>query len=105
VVIAGADFSHVGQFFGDQRQLDDEFLAEVRTRDQDTLRRIEEGDAAAFRTCVAQGDNPTRICSAGCMFALLAALPDAQATVLGYHQAVEPSVQNCVTCAAVVFRK
>ena len=105
IVIASADFSHVGGFFGDQRRLDDEFLAEVRQRDQAVLQRIVQGDAAAFRACVAEDENPTRICSAGCMFTLLTALPDAKATILEYHQAVEQSVQNCVTCAAVVFRR
>jgi hypothetical protein len=25
--------------------------------------------------------------------------------VLGYHQAVERAVQNCVTCAAVIFQQ
>ena len=91
-------------FFGDQHKVDDEYLAEVRARDQDILQRIEEGDAAAFRNCVAQGENPTHVCSAGCVFTLLTALPGARATVLRYHQAVTESVQNCVTCAAVVFR-
>ena len=104
VVIAGADLSHVGRFFGDQRPLDDGFLAEVRRRDERILRSMEQADPAALRACVAQGDNPTRVCSAGCIFALLTALPNARPTVLEYHQAVVAAVQNCVTCAAVVFR-
>jgi len=105
VVVAGADFSHVGGYFGDEHPLDDGFLAHVREQDQAALRHIEAGDGAAFRESIAQAQNPTRICSAGCMFSLLTALPDARATVLRYHQAVEPTVQNCVTCAAVVFRR
>lgn len=104
IVIAGADFSHVGMFFGDQRKVDEAFLAEVRARDQAILLQIEAGDAAAFRDCVARHQNPTRVCSAGCVFTLLTALAGARGTVLRYHQAVTASVQNCVTCAAVVFR-
>ncbi|HUU85272.1 MAG TPA: AmmeMemoRadiSam system protein B [Phycisphaerae bacterium] len=105
VMIAGADFSHVGRFFGDKRVLGDDFLDEVRQWDKAVLRRIEQGDGAAFRECVANRENPTRICSTGCMFTLMTALPDAKATVLDYHQAVERGVQNCVTCAAVLFRQ
>jgi AmmeMemoRadiSam system protein B len=105
VVIAGADFSHVGKFFGDERSLGEEFLEEVHQWDRAVLGRIEAGDASAFRQHLAERDNPTRICSAGCLYTLLAALPGAKASVLEYHQAVERSAQNCVTCAAVVFRQ
>ncbi len=105
LVVAGADFSHVGGFFGDQRPLDDDFLTEVRERDFLALQRIEQGDPAAFRACVAEDRNPTRVCSAGCLFALMTVMQDARTTVLKYHQAVEPEAQNCVTCAAVVFRQ
>ena len=105
LVIAGADLSHIGGFFGDERALDDEFLAEVRQRDADVLECVEQVNATALQECVAKDENPTRVCSAGCVFVLLTALPGAKATVLKYHQAVEPAVQNCVTCAAVVFRQ
>lgn len=104
IIIAGADLSHIGMFFGDNRRVDGAFLAEVQARDQAILRCIERGDAAAVRECVAKDENPTRVCSTGCMFALMTALPDARANVLGYHQAVTAAMQNCVTCAAVVFR-
>lgn len=105
VIVAGADFSHVGRFFGDDRVLGDEFLDEVSQWDKAVLRRIEAGDASALRQSVAERENPTRICSVGCIYALMTALPSARAAVLGYHQAVERAVQNCVTCAAVIFRQ
>ncbi len=103
-IVAGADLSHVGRFFGDDRGFDDGFLDEVRARDRAILTHIEGGQADAFRECVAEGQNPTRVCSAGCIFVTMTALAGARATVLDYHQAVTESVHNCVTCAAVVFR-
>jgi AmmeMemoRadiSam system protein B len=105
VVIAGADLSHVGMFFGDERTFDEAFLAEVQARDRAILQAIEHGGASAVRECIAADQNPTRVCSAGCVSALMAALPDARPIVLGYHQAVTEVLQSCVTCAAVVFRK
>ena len=105
LIIAGADFSHVGAHFGDNRALDEDFLGQVKRRDRDVLDHLERGDADAFRRCVAQEQNPTRICSAGCMFTLLSALSAAEPTVLAYHQAVTQAAGNCVTCAAVVFRE
>ena len=103
LVVAGADFSHIGSSFGDERPIDEAFLEEARQTDRRALDCLELGDPAGFVRCVAQGDNPTRICSAGCMFALLTALPGTRGQVVRYHQAVDRESQTCVSCAAVVF--
>lgn len=103
LIVAGADLSHVGAAFGDERPLDEAFLEEVRLRDRQALDRLQTGEVEGFRQCVAEQENPTRVCSAGCIFVLAAALPDASASVLGYHQAVDPPSQTCVTCAAAAF--
>lgn len=103
LLVAGADLSHVGRDFGDDRELDDTFLAEVRQRDKSALQAMESGDWDAFRQCVARDGNPTRVCSAGCIYALATALGDADANLLAYHQAVTPEIGNCVTCCAMAF--
>lgn len=103
LMVAGADLSHVGAAFGDARPLDDAFLQDVRCRDQAALDRIEANDPNGFTQCLAEVGNPTRVCSAGCIFALAAALPGTNARILGYHQAVDRPAQTCVTCAAVAF--
>jgi len=103
LIVAGADLSHVGAAFGDERTLDEAFLEEVRQRDWQALDRLRTGEVGAFLQCVAKQENPTRVCSAGCIFVLATALPDASASVLGYHQAVDLPSQTCVTCAAVAF--
>jgi AmmeMemoRadiSam system protein B len=103
LVVAGADFSHVGAAFGDERRLGPEFLTEVRQRDEIALARLADNDAEGFRAAVATDSNPTRVCSAGCIFTLSTALSGRTATVLGYHQAVDHPTQTCVTCAAVAF--
>lgn len=103
LIVAGADLSHVGGAFGDDRVLDEDFLGEVRQRDQSTLDHYTSNGPERFRQAVAEGDNPTRVCSAGCMFVLATALSDAKASLLDYHQAVDQPSQTCVTCAAVAF--
>lgn len=103
LIVAGADLSHVGAAFGDERSLDEDSLAEVEARDRRALDALVSGGGDALVACVADGDNPTKVCSAGCIFALATALPDAEATLLAYHQAVTPEIQNCVTCAALAF--
>ncbi|MBI4718145.1 MAG: AmmeMemoRadiSam system protein B [Planctomycetes bacterium] len=103
LLVAGADLSHVGANFGDERLLDAAFLQEVRGRDQQALRRLLDAGPEAFRAAVAEQNNPTRVCSAGCMFTLATALQGSKPTLLGYHQAVDRPTQTCVTCAAVVY--
>lgn len=103
LLVAGADFSHVGQAFGDESFLDDAMLERVAARDRQALEWLEVGQPRRFVDCLAADDNSTRVCSAGCLFAIASALPTARATRLAYHQAVDHSSQTCVTCAAVVY--
>jgi len=103
LIVAGADFSHVGPGFGDDRELTDDFLDEVRQSDAAALDALAAGKPDRFRTCVAEASNPTRVCSVGCMFTLASVLADAAPSVLKYHQAVTPETQQCVTCAAVTY--
>ncbi len=101
--IAGADLSHVGPQFGDPDRLDDTFLASVRDRDAAAIAAVRSGDAETFRARVAADANPTRVCSAGCIFTLLTALPHADVHVLGYHQAVDDEGACGVTCMAALL--
>ncbi|MCO6436259.1 MAG: AmmeMemoRadiSam system protein B [Phycisphaerae bacterium] len=103
LVVAGADLSHIGESFGDQRRLGSAWLNEVRKTDEGTLTALQTGGPKAMVEALKLNDNATRVCSAGCIYALAAALPLAQCTVLGYHQAVDEATQTCVTCSAMVF--
>ncbi|MFQ5412469.1 MAG: AmmeMemoRadiSam system protein B, partial [Phycisphaerae bacterium] len=103
-LIAGADLSHVGRYFMDDRELDSETLQQVEASDRAVLSQIVAGDAEGFRRAVANRDNDTNICSVGCIYALSHALDGrARPRLLHYHQAVTPEAQNCVTCAAMEF--
>ncbi len=108
-VIAGADLSHIGRRFGDNRDLDEPFLREVEAHDRQVLGYVRAKEAEAFRQAVAAGENPTHICSAGCLFTLLVALCRAHdaarlsGRLLRYHQAVDAEADTGVTCAAMAF--
>ncbi len=103
LIVAGADMSHVGENFGDDRNLDDTFLKEVRDRDQHALDQLAQNGADALVSSVAKEDNPTRVCSAGCISVLATVLADATPKLLHYHQAVDQESQTCVTCAAIAY--
>jgi AmmeMemoRadiSam system protein B len=103
LVVAGADLSHVGAAFGDERRLEEDFLSEVRSRDEAALSALVTQGAEAFRLWVAAENNPTRVCSAGCIFVLASVLENRPARILHYHQAVDIPTQTCVTCSAIVY--
>ena len=103
LIVSGADLSHIGPAFGDERPLDDRFLEETKQKDQRALGQLAASGPDGWVESVAENHNPTRICSAGCVFALAMALPHASATILEYHQAVDRQSQQGVTCAAVAF--
>lgn len=103
LLIAGADFSHVGQAFAADPVLDEGFLDTVGRRDREAIEWLGLSNPEKFIACVAADDNSTRICSMGCMYVLATLLPQAKVTQLGYHQAVDHESQTCVTCAALAY--
>ncbi len=103
LLVAGADLSHVGAQFGDEFRLDEGYLESVERRDREALRHLESSDPEAFVRVLADADNPTRVCSAGCMFVLARALRDARPTMLRYHQAYDEEQQICVSCTAMTY--
>lgn len=104
LLIASADLSHVGGYFGDEAELTDEFVQSIGAADQAGLAHVDRNDPEAYRAHMGRTKNPTRVCSVGCIYTLMTALgPDAKAQRLRYHQAVTPEWQNCVTCAAYAF--
>jgi AmmeMemoRadiSam system protein B len=101
-IIAGADLSHVGRFFQDDRELNADELHAVETLDRGSLAFLEHGDAEGFRSDVAARGNSTNICSVGCMYALAAAMDgSSMPRLLHYHQALTREIENCVTCCAM----
>lgn len=102
ILIAGADLSHVGQRFNDPEPTTPDFLEAVARSDRALLSLWEARQEEQFISEVSATGNPTRICSAGCVFTLLAALPGRPCRVLRYHQAVDMEAETHVTCAAAV---
>ncbi len=103
LLIAGADLSHVGRRFGDDRDLEPRFLAEIERCDREALDAVVARQGDRFVDTLRSRNNRTRVCSAGCIYALMTALPEAQPELLRYHQAVHPEADTAVTCSAVAF--
>ncbi len=102
VIIAGADLSHIGQHFGDEEPATPELLEEVGKLDQQLLSLVASHREEHFASMVQACENPTRICSVGCIYGLLRALPTRKCRILRYHQATDYENDVHVTCAAGV---
>ncbi|MEW6365330.1 MAG: AmmeMemoRadiSam system protein B [Acidobacteriota bacterium] len=103
-IVAGADLSHVGRFFGDRRALSEAYLDEVREFDQNVAAMIGTGEPERFRETIVSRDNWSRICGAGAIYVLATALLGrATPKLRRYHQAVTAEADNCVTCIAMDF--
>lgn len=105
LVVAGADLSHVGREFGDSFTLDQARLTRLENRDRTALAHLESRCPEAFIDELKRDDNPTRVCSAGCMSVLAMLLPDAEPTLHKYHQAYDEGAQICVTCTAITYAR
>ncbi len=103
VVIASADLSHVGQRFGDPQPSTRASLDAVETSDRRLLGLLEQRREREFVAEVRAAQNPTRICSVGCIYAALRTLPGHGFRLLRYHQAVDMDNDTTVTCAAAVM--
>jgi AmmeMemoRadiSam system protein B len=104
LVIASADFAHVGREFGDEELLNDEWLGRVRRQDRELLDTLEARDPAALTAHLRSDANRRRVCSAGCLYTLLRTVgPSARTAILGYHQAVDHETQTAVTCSAAAM--
>lgn len=102
VLLAGADLSHLGTRFGDPEPVTQAMLEETARSDRALLRFLEERAEREFVRRLAANENVTRVCSAGCIYALLTALPDRPCRLLSYHQAINYEADTHVTCAAMV---
>lgn len=104
LIVASADLSHVGRYFGEDHELTDTYLKQVRKSDAAALSFVAANDPEGFRAHMAKTQNPTSICSVGCIYATMVALGgEVTPHQLRYHQAVTPELENAVTCTSFAF--
>lgn len=103
MILASADLAHIGPRFGDEREISDEFLAEVEDADRTYLSAIASGDADAGYSAIRHHHDQYHVCGTGCIYALGLALPGIKGRLLGYHQAATPEMQQAVTFAGMLF--
>lgn len=102
MIMASADLAHVGPRFGDNREVTNQFLAEVEEVDRDYLEALAIDATSGLESLAAHQDRH-HVCGSACIFAMGLALPSAKTRLLGYHQAVTPEMRQAVTFAAMTY--
>jgi AmmeMemoRadiSam system protein B len=104
MLVAGADFAHVGPRFGDEKAYGDRERETLERTDRASLACAEARDARAFWSDVARDLDSRRVCGLAPIYTLLEALPGGvQGETLHYEQTVDDEDGSIVSHAAVAF--
>ncbi|MCA8968391.1 MAG: AmmeMemoRadiSam system protein B [Planctomycetes bacterium] len=104
--VAGADFAHIGPFFGDPARIDDASLERVRAADLSSLAAVCSGNDVDFLQGIEGDGNARRVCGTTPVWfvsKLVSALGGEGGRTLHYGQAVADDRSQCVTFAALAF--
>lgn len=102
-LVAGVDFAHVGQKFGDQGGLTQDFLDWVEAEDQQLIQALQRVDHVAFFDQIAKDGNSRRVCGFSPMYTFLHVVNAPEGKLLKYDRSLESSTQSSVSFASLVF--
>ncbi len=102
-LVAGVDFAHVGQKFGDPGPLTPEFLEWVAAEDRRLIEALERVNPEAFFNEIAKDGDRRRICGFAPMYTFLHLIPAREGKLLKYDRSLEPATQSSVSFASLAF--
>jgi len=103
VFVASVDFSHVGARFGDLGRLSEEALGQVRTRDMELIKLIENFDTEGFLRAIKAVNHSSRVCGFPALYALLNCLEAGRGSLIEYRQNVEGDMETVVSFATIAI--
>jgi MEMO1 family protein len=104
-LIAGVDFSHVGQRFGDEAPLDDEFITRVKASDDDLITAAAAGDAEGFFDVIVRDCDQNRVCGTSSIYTMLKVMDGEKGQLLKYDQAIDQESGSLVSFASMAWHK
>lgn len=102
-LVAGVDFAHVGQQFGDQGTITQEFIDWIETEDRRLVQALENVDHADFFAQIAKDGDKRRICGFAPMYTFLNVIEAEQGELLRYGQATDMYPESIVSFASLAF--
>ncbi|MCZ2149858.1 MAG: AmmeMemoRadiSam system protein B [Bryobacterales bacterium] len=103
--VLGVDMAHMGRRYGDSftAQVHVSEMAEVSSRDQSRIERINAGDAKGYWDLVQDRQDDLKWCGSSPFYTFLKAMPNARGTLVNYEQwNIDP--QSVVSFAGMRFR-
>jgi AmmeMemoRadiSam system protein B len=101
--VAGVDFAHVGQQFGDQGPMKQETIAWVAEEDQRLVQSLEKVDHADFFAEIAKNGDKRRICGFAPMYTFLNVIDASHGRLLKYGCATDMYPESLVSFASLAF--
>ncbi len=91
-VIAAADLAHVGRRFGDDLDISEAIVADVRQRDMDALEHVKAVAPEKFYDAIMEDNNARHVCGLGSIYATLKTLEGTVASgeMIKYDYAPDP---------------
>jgi hypothetical protein len=102
-LIASVDLSHVGPRFGDEEELSEVFLQEVKKQDEVFLRLVEAGRAQDVLEMIRAEKDRRNVCGFPAIYTMLRVLEDLRGRTLRYDQWADEATGASVSFASVVF--
>ena len=102
-LIAGVDFSHVGEQFGDAGPMSDAFVNNVRISDADLLEAAGKRNAEAFFDVIVRDRDRHRVCGTSSIYSMLQVLNASSGKLLKYDQAIDREADSLVSFASMAF--
>jgi AmmeMemoRadiSam system protein B len=101
--VAGVDFAHVGQKFGDEGPLTDAFLNWVENEDRRLIQALESVDHTDFFAQIAKDNDRRRVCGFAPMYTFLHLVEAKEGKLLKYDRSIDPATQSSVSFASMAF--
>lgn len=104
VFVAGADFSHMGAKFGDEDELNEEFIEETRNHDNELIEHLVDGRHEDFFREQQVEDDRHKVCGLPPVYAMLEALGEPlRGRLVDYGLNVEEETSSFVSFASLAF--
>ena len=103
LILAGVDFAHVGNKFGDAFTADRAVAERVKREDLGLIEYIKRGDPDGFFADILKDRDARRICGLSPMYTQLELLRGHRARLLKYGIAMEPQTDSAVSFASLAI--
>ena len=103
MLVASVDLAHLGPRFGDERAVSDPFLGEVEVFDRARLSEWASGLSKTACEAVRDNENKYHWCGMGALSVLSRCLGERSGSLLGYHQAATPELEQAVSFASMIY--